>query len=61
MLADRGLLRDRLAVASAIDVTWTLCSLAVSDLFVVERGWSDDRCQAWLTDALGYELFGDSS
>jgi hypothetical protein len=40
MLADRGLLRDRLAVASAIDVTWTLCSLAVSDLFVVERGWS---------------------
>lgn len=56
MLADRGALRPGLAVDAAIDATWTLCSLAVYDLLVLERGWSDDRYQAWLADALVCEL-----
>jgi AcrR family transcriptional regulator len=60
MLADRGVLRPGLAVDAATDVTWTLCSLAVYDLLVLERGWSDDRYQAWLTDALVCELVGES-
>jgi AcrR family transcriptional regulator len=59
MLADRGVLRAGLAVDAGIDVTWTLCSLAVYDLLVLERGWSDDRYQIWLTHALVCELVGE--
>jgi TetR/AcrR family transcriptional regulator, regulator of autoinduction and epiphytic fitness len=59
MLADRGVLRPGLTVDAGIDVTWTLCSLAVYDLLALERGWSDDRYQAWLTHALVCELVGE--
>jgi AcrR family transcriptional regulator len=61
MLADRGALKAGLAVDAGIDLTWTLCSLAVYDLLVLERGWGDDRYQAWLTHALVSELIGDQS
>jgi hypothetical protein len=37
---------------------WTLCSLAVYDLLVLGRGWSDNRYQTWLTKALVFELLG---
>jgi len=40
-------------------MTWTLCSLAVYDLLVLERGWSDERYQTWLTDALGFALLSE--
>ncbi|HSL75975.1 MAG TPA: helix-turn-helix domain-containing protein [Candidatus Limnocylindrales bacterium] len=56
MLAQRGSLRPGLAVDEAVDVTWTLCSLAVHDLLVLERGWTAERYQAWLTEALTREL-----
>ncbi len=59
MLADRGALKPGLAVDAGIDLTWTLCSLAVYDLLVLERGWSDDRYKAWLTHALVCELVGE--
>jgi hypothetical protein len=59
MLADRGALKPGLAVEAAIDVTWTLCSLAVYDLFVLGRGWSDERYETWLADALRVALLGD--
>jgi AcrR family transcriptional regulator len=59
MLADRGVLRPGLAVDAGIDVLWTLCSLAVYDLLVLERGWTDDRYQTWLTQALVCELVGE--
>jgi AcrR family transcriptional regulator len=59
MLADRGALKSGLGVDAAIDITWTLCSLAVYDLLVLARGWSDERYQAWLTDALGFALLGE--
>jgi AcrR family transcriptional regulator len=59
MLAERGALRPGLAVEAGIDVTWTLCSLAVYDLLVLGRGWSDERYQAWLTQALVCELIGE--
>jgi AcrR family transcriptional regulator len=58
-LAGRGVLKPGLAVDAAIDLTWTLCSLAIYDLLVLARGWSDDRYQAWLTHALVSELIGD--
>jgi AcrR family transcriptional regulator len=59
MLADRGVLTPGPTVDARIDVTWTLCSLAVYDLLVLGRGWSDDRYQAWLTHALACELVGE--
>ncbi len=58
MLADHGALKPGLAVDAGIDIAWTLCSLAVYDLLVLGRGWSDERYQSWLTDALVGELIG---
>jgi AcrR family transcriptional regulator len=60
MLAERGALRHDLSVEAARDVVWTLCSLAVHDLLVLERGWSYDRYEAWLTNALVRELLPDA-
>jgi AcrR family transcriptional regulator len=56
MLAEQGVLRPGLSVEDARDIVWTLCSLAVRDLLVVARGWSEERYRAWLTDALTHEL-----
>ena len=56
MLADRGALGPDLTVDAAIDIAWTLCSLAVYDLLVHGRGWGDERYQTWLTDSLAREL-----
>ena len=56
MLGERRALRPGLTVDAGIDITWTLCSLAVYDLLVLGRGWSDERYQAWLTDTLAREL-----
>jgi len=61
MLADRGALRPGLEVDAGIDIAWTLCSLAVYDLLVLGRGWSDERYQAWLTDALARELLASGA
>jgi len=58
MLASRGALREGLSVETASDLIWTLTSLAVHDLFVVERGWSSEQYEHWLTDALTRELLG---
>jgi AcrR family transcriptional regulator len=52
MLAGKGALRPGLSVDEARDIVWTLCSLAVHDLLVVERGWSSERYQDLLTGAL---------
>jgi hypothetical protein len=46
-------------VEEARDITWTLCSLAVHDLLVVERRWTSERYQRWLTAVLTHELLGD--
>jgi hypothetical protein len=35
---------------------WTLCSLAVYDQLVIDRGWGQDRYEAWLAEVLGREL-----
>ena len=59
MLAERGALRHGLSVEDARDVVWTLCSLAVHDLLVVQRGWSYERYEAWLATALIRELLPD--
>ena len=59
MLAERGALRHGLSVEEARDVVWTLCSLAVHDLLVLERGWSYERYESWLASALIRELLPD--
>jgi AcrR family transcriptional regulator len=55
-LSERGQLRPGLSFEDARDIVWTLCSLAVYDLLIVERGWTDEHYQDWLTDALTREL-----
>ena len=52
MLAAKGALRAGLSVEEARDIVWTLCSLAVHDLLIAERGWSSEHYQEWLTSAL---------
>jgi AcrR family transcriptional regulator len=59
LLADRGVLRPGLPVTEARDLLWTLNSLAVHDLLVLQRGWSPDRYRDWLAAALARELLPD--
>jgi TetR/AcrR family transcriptional regulator, regulator of autoinduction and epiphytic fitness len=59
MLAGKGALRAGLSVEEARDVVWTLCSLEVHDLLVVERGWTPERYQEWLATALTRVLLPD--
>jgi TetR/AcrR family transcriptional regulator, regulator of autoinduction and epiphytic fitness len=56
LLASRAVLRTDLSAEGARDVIWTLCSLAVHDLLVVERGWPADRYREWLARSLASEL-----
>jgi AcrR family transcriptional regulator len=58
-LAERGGLRGDRSLDEAKDLVWTLCSLAVHDLLVLERGWTAERYEAWLAAALIHELVGD--
>jgi AcrR family transcriptional regulator len=57
-LASCGVLRPALSTEEATDLVWTLCSLAVHDLLVLGRGWSEDRYEVWLTSTLIRELLG---
>jgi AcrR family transcriptional regulator len=52
MLAGRGALRPELSVEEGRDGLWTLTSLAVWDLLVSSRGWSAERYERWLAEAL---------
>lgn len=55
-LAQRGALRRDRTAAEASDILWTLSSLAVYDLLVVDRGWTAELYEAWLAAALAREL-----
>jgi AcrR family transcriptional regulator len=59
MLAGKGALRPGLSVEEGRDVVWTLCSLAVHDLFVVERSWTSERYLEWLRVAITHALLSD--
>jgi hypothetical protein len=59
MLAGKGAIRAGLSLEAARDAVWTLCSLAVHDLLVVERGWTSERYQEWLAGVLTCELLPD--
>jgi AcrR family transcriptional regulator len=57
-LAQRQVLRADRSLAEAKDLVWLLCSLAVYDLLVLDRGWTAEQYLAWLTVALTRELLG---
>ena len=57
-LAERGGLRADRSLDEAKDIVWTLCSLEVHELLVLERGWTAERYEAWLATALMHELVG---
>jgi AcrR family transcriptional regulator len=59
LLADRGVLPPDLPVQEARDLLWTLSSLAVHDLLVVQRRWSPDRYRDWLAATLARTLLPD--
>jgi AcrR family transcriptional regulator len=59
MLGEKGTLRPGLSIEQARDIVWTLCSLAVHDLLIIERGWTYEAYQEWLEDALCCELVMD--
>jgi AcrR family transcriptional regulator len=61
MLAERGVLQPGVSVEQARDVVWTLCSLAVHDLLVIERGWTSEDYQDWLASALTCALLPGAS
>jgi AcrR family transcriptional regulator len=58
LLAQRGVLRPDLTAEEARDTLWTLNSLAVHDLLVVQRGWSAERYREWLAATLAAALLG---
>jgi AcrR family transcriptional regulator len=58
MLADRGALRGDRTVEACTAIVWALCSLAVYDMLVLDRGWTDARFEAWLAASLTTELLG---
>jgi AcrR family transcriptional regulator len=56
LLADREVLRPELSVEDACDLLWTLCSLALYDLLVLQREWSPERYRDWLGATLARTL-----
>jgi AcrR family transcriptional regulator len=57
-LAADGALRSDRTVAQSSDIVLTLSSLAVHDLLVLERGWTEADYGAWLAESLVRELVG---
>lgn len=55
-LAEQGALRPDRSADEGSDILWVLSSLAVYDLLVVERGWTDAAYESWLAGVLGGEL-----
>ncbi len=51
-------LRPGLTEAEAADVLWTLTAPEVADRFVRRRGWSTDRYEQWLAQAMTDALVG---
>jgi AcrR family transcriptional regulator len=58
-LDGEGALRSDRSFEEARDLVFTLTSLAVYDLLVLERGWTDRQYEAWLAGALIRELLGE--
>jgi AcrR family transcriptional regulator len=55
-LLELGPLRRGMTLAEAADLYWTTSSPEVHHVLTMERGWSQDRYERWLADALGAVL-----
>ncbi|AMO59144.1 transcriptional regulator [Mycolicibacterium phlei] len=55
-LAQRGALRTDLRQRDAVDIIYTLMSPEVYRLLVVDRKWTPQRYQRWLTETLSASL-----
>ena len=51
-LKETGCLRPGLDPDKARDIIWTLNSLAVYELLIVDRGWTHDEYESWLAASL---------
>jgi len=51
-LEGSGRLRSGLTPQAAVDLTWSLISPATYEQLVLDRGWTPDQYQAWLSMAL---------
>ena len=60
MLEGRGALRPGLSMEEGRDILWTLCSLAVFDALVTTLGWTGERYETWLADALTCALLAET-
>lgn len=58
MFADAGALRPDLDIDVAADLMWFYNDPSLYDKLVRQRGWSVDRFQAWLAEALQVQLLG---
>ncbi|MDP2528411.1 MAG: TetR/AcrR family transcriptional regulator [Candidatus Palauibacterales bacterium] len=56
---EAGALAEGVDAGRAVDVMWSLTGPDVFRLFVVKRGWSRDRYEAWLGDTLEGLLLGE--
>lgn len=52
-LAARGALEENLSESEAADIVYAAMSPDVYRIFTVERGWTPDRYEGWLTRVLG--------
>ena len=52
VLAERGALKPYLSASEAADILWLFNDPAMYQRLVVERQWSQERYQQWLTEAL---------
>jgi AcrR family transcriptional regulator len=55
-VAAKGALRQGLDVDAATDILWTVNHPDTWHLLVAERGWSDERYEAWTADLACHEL-----
>ena len=59
-MARRFTLRHDIGVAEASDILWTLTAPEIAVRLALQRGWSWDRYQAWLTETLIHALLDGS-
>ena len=60
-LAQASALRAGLRARDAADIIHALASPEVYRSLVVDRKWSDDRFERWLSNTLASQLLGDTS
>jgi AcrR family transcriptional regulator len=58
LVSKGGRLRDGLDMEAAADILWVLIDAGLFHLLVHRRGWSRERFETWLAEAIQRELLG---